>query len=169
MTLLRNPISHYIQRHSTMSTNCTYLLPCYWRLTFSIHQTPFIYCCELTFLHQIVEKCTSRYPICWKALLPLSYCSFDSYSPTSHLLGLNFFSSGSVGIWITPQSFAIDKGLQNKTSLGWCLRWEDITLLQSISARPYKTSVTRSKIHGTLDAAKHGSLLSVHLHYKRSW
>ena len=62
MTLSRDLISHHTQQHSTKSTNCTYLLPCSWRLTFSIHQTPFIYYWELAFLHCIVEKHTSRYP-----------------------------------------------------------------------------------------------------------
>ena len=34
----------------------------------------------------IVEKCTSRYLICWESLPLISYCGFDIYSPTSHLL-----------------------------------------------------------------------------------
>ena len=69
------------------------------------------------------------------AIHPSSYCSFDSYSPTSSLLRLNFSSFGSVGIWITPQSLAIDESLQNKTSLGWRLRWEDVTPLRSVGVR----------------------------------
>ena len=70
------------------------------------------------------------------AIHPSSYWSFDSYSRTSHLLGLDLSSSGSVGIWITPQSLAIDEGLQNRTSLGWRLCWEDVTPLWSVSVRP---------------------------------
>ena len=70
------------------------------------------------------------------AIHPSAYCSFDSYSPTFQLLGLDLSFSGSVGIRITPQSLAIDEGLQNKTSLGWRLRWEDVTLLRSVDARP---------------------------------
>ena len=62
MTSSRDLISHHIQQHSTKSTDCTYLSPCSWRLTFLIHQTPFIYCWESAFLHRIVEKPTSRYP-----------------------------------------------------------------------------------------------------------
>ena len=69
------------------------------------------------------------------AIPPFSYCSFDSYLPTSRLLGLDLSSSGSVGIWITPQSLAIDEGLQNRTSLGWHLRCEDVTPLWSVGAR----------------------------------
>ena len=70
------------------------------------------------------------------AISPSSYCSFDSYSLTSHLLGLNLSSSGSVGIRITLRSLAIDKSLQNRTSLRWCLHWEDVTLLWSVGTRP---------------------------------
>ena len=73
------------------------------------------------------------------AISPSSYCSFDFYSPTSRFVGTwPFFirSSGSVGIRITPQSLAIDEGLQNRTSLRWCLCWEDVTPLQSVGARP---------------------------------
>ena len=62
MTSSHDLISHHTQRHSTKSTDCTYLSPCSWRLTFLIHQTPFIYCWESAFLHRIVEKPTSRYP-----------------------------------------------------------------------------------------------------------
>ena len=61
MTPSRDLISHHIQRHSIKSTNCTYSLPCFWRLTFLIHQTPFISCQESVFLHCIVGKRTSRY------------------------------------------------------------------------------------------------------------
>ena len=129
MTPSRDLLSHHIQRHSTKYTICTYLLPCSWRLTFSIYQIPFIYYWESVFLHRIVKKRTGYYPLS-------SYRSFNSYPSTSRLLGLDFSSSGSVGIWITPQSFAIDEGLQNRTSLGWRLRWENVTLLQSVGARP---------------------------------
>ena len=46
------------------------------------------------------------------AAIPLSsYCSFDFYSLISRLLGLDLFSSGFIGIWITPQNLAIDEGL----------------------------------------------------------
>ena len=62
MTTSYDLVSHYIQRHSTKSTNCTYLLPCSWRLIFLIHQIAFIYCWESAFLHCIVGKRTSRYP-----------------------------------------------------------------------------------------------------------
>ena len=103
---------------------------------FMIHQTPFIYCWESVFLYWIVEKWTSHYSICWEALFPSSYCNFDFYSSTSRLLGLDFFSSWSVWIRITPQSLAIEECLQKWTSLRWRLRWEDVTPLQSISARP---------------------------------
>ena len=113
MTLSRNFISHYIQWHSTKSTNCTYLSLYSWRLTFLIHQTSFIYCWESVFLHLIVEKCTSRYSICWEALPLSSYCSFNFYSPTSYLLELDFFSSRSIEIRIILRSLAIDKSLQN--------------------------------------------------------
>ena len=61
MTPSRDLVSHHIIRHSIKSTNCTYLLPYSWRLTFLIHQTLFIYCWELIFLHCIVGKRTSRY------------------------------------------------------------------------------------------------------------
>ena len=36
------------------------------------------------------EKHTSRYPICWEALLLSSYCGFNIYSPISHLLEFDF-------------------------------------------------------------------------------
>ena len=68
------------------------------------------------------------------AIPSLSYCSFDSYSPISRLLGLDLSSSRSVRIWITPQSLAIDKGLHNRTSLGWHLRWKNVTPLQNVGA-----------------------------------
>ena len=57
----RDLVSHHIQQHSTKSTNRTYLLPCSWRLTFLIYQTPFIYYWELAFLYRIIEKRISRY------------------------------------------------------------------------------------------------------------
>ena len=57
------------------------------RLTFLVHQISFIYYWELASYIAFVEKPTSRYLICWEALPPLSYCGFDIYSPTSHLLG----------------------------------------------------------------------------------
>ena len=137
MTSSRDLISHHTQRHSTKSTDRTYLLPCSWRLTFSIHQTPFIYCWESAFLHRIVEKPTSRYPICWKAHRPLSIRHPTTVSIPTHqypvLLGLDLSSFGSVGI---RRSFAIDESLQNRTGLGWCLRWEDMTPLRSVGARP---------------------------------
>ena len=44
--LSRDLVSYHIQRHSTKSTNRTYLSLCSWRLTFSIHQTLSIYCWE---------------------------------------------------------------------------------------------------------------------------
>ena len=137
MTSSRDLISHHTQPHSTKSTDWTYLLPCSWRLTFLIHQTPFIYCWELAFLHCIVEKPTSRYPICWEAHQPLSIRHPTAVLIPTHqypvLLRLDLSSSGSVGIW---RSLAIDEGLQNRTSLGWCLRWEDVTPLWSVGARP---------------------------------
>ena len=61
MTSSRDLISHHTQQYSTKSTDCTYLLPCSWRLTFLIYQTPFIYCWESAFLYCIVEKRTSHY------------------------------------------------------------------------------------------------------------
>ena len=84
LTPSRDLISHHIQQHSTKSTHCIYPLPCSWRLIFSIHQTPFIYCWESAFLHRIVEKPTSRYPICWEA-----------YQPSSYFVGTHFSSSSS--------------------------------------------------------------------------
>ena len=98
--LLRDLVSHYIQQHSTKSTNCTYLLLCSWWLTYSIHQPVIL----LPFWIS-----THEYLICWD---------------------LTFF------IWIISQSFAIDKGLQSGTSLGWCLCWEDVTPLWNISTMP---------------------------------
>ena len=95
------------------------------------------------------------------AIPPSFYRNFDFYSPSSHLLGLNLFSSGFVGIQIIPQSFAINEGLQNRTNLGWHLYWEDVTSLWSVGVRPKEISVTRLKIYGTLNVAKHGSLVSV--------
>ena len=62
MTPSRDLISHHTQQYSIKFTNRTYPLPCFWWLTFSIHQIPFIYCWELAFLHRIIEKRTSRYP-----------------------------------------------------------------------------------------------------------
>ena len=70
------------------------------------------------------------------AIHPSSYCSFDSYLPTSRLLGLDLSFYRSVGTWITAQSLAIDEGLQNGINLGWRLRWEDMTLLWSVGVRP---------------------------------
>ena len=143
MTPSRDLISYLAQRHSTKSTDCTYLSP--WRLTFLIHQTPFIYCWKLAFLYCIVKKPTSRYPICWKAYKPLSYLLGGALSvillqfwflvTNIPFVGTWPFLSWFVGIWITPQSFAIDKDLQNRTSLRWRLRWQDVTLLWSVSAR----------------------------------
>ena len=62
-------VSHHIQQHSTKSTDRTYLSPYSNLPTISIHQTPSIYCWESAFLHRIVEKRTSRHPICWDALV----------------------------------------------------------------------------------------------------
>ena len=78
----------------------------------------------------------ARYCIVEKHISLSSFCSFNSYSPTFHLLGLDLSLSGFVGIRITSQSFAIDKGLQSRTSLGWCLRWKDVTPLQNVSTVP---------------------------------
>ena len=63
MTPSRDLVSHHIQQHSTKSTDRTYLSPYSYRPTYSIHQTPFIYCWESAFLHRIVEKRTSRHSI----------------------------------------------------------------------------------------------------------
>ena len=104
MTLSRDLVSHHIQRHSTKSTDRTYLLPCSLWLTFLVHQTSFIYCWESAFYIAFVEKPTSRYLICWEVLPPSSYCGFDIYSPRSHLLGCDFLWSNSVGIWTTSYS-----------------------------------------------------------------
>ena len=48
-----------------------------------------------------IEKPTSCYLICLEALPPSSYCGFNIYSPTSHLLGCNLPWFNSVRIWIT--------------------------------------------------------------------
>ena len=137
MILSRDLINHHIQQHSTKSTNRIYLLPCSWRLIFLIHQTPFIYCWESAFLYCIVEKPTSRYPICWEAHQPLSICHSTAVSIATHQhpvwLRLDLSLCESVGI---RRSLAIDEGLQNRIGLGWCLHWEDVTPLQSIGARP---------------------------------
>ena len=47
-----DPSRDLVSHHNDIllkSSNCTYLSPCSERLTFSIHQTSFIYCWELTF------------------------------------------------------------------------------------------------------------------------
>ena len=67
MTLLRDLVSHHIQQHSTKSTNRIYLLPCFWRLTFLVHQTSFIYYQELASYIALLKKPISRYPIYWEA------------------------------------------------------------------------------------------------------
>ena len=135
----RDLVSHHIQRHSTKSTNQTY------------HHlvsdgSPFRYTKphssivgnRLSYIALLrsppaaipfVGKRTSRYP----SVILLQFRFLLTNIP---LLGLDLSSSGSVGIRITPQSLAIDEGLQNRTSLGWRLRWEDVTLLQSVGVRP---------------------------------
>ena len=52
----------------------------------------------------VIEKPTSCYLICWETLPPSSYCNFDIYSLTSHLLGCNLFWSNFIGIWTTSYS-----------------------------------------------------------------
>ena len=97
MTPSRDLVSHSIQQHSIKFTNCTSLSPCSWRLIFLIHQTSFIYCWELVFLHCIVENRTSRYLIYWEALPPSFYCNFDIYLLISHLLEYDLTQLGPVG------------------------------------------------------------------------
>ena len=100
MILSRDLISNHIQWHSTKFTNCTYLLPCSWWLTFLVHQISFIYCWEsasyIAFLrrppavilfvgkrslrHPIaVLTSTHQYPIYWDATffdsIPLGFGS----------------------------------------------------------------------------------------------
>ena len=98
--LSRDLISHHIQRHSTKSTDRTYLSPCSWRLTYPIHQPVIL----LQF-----RILTHQHLVCWD---------------------LTFF------IWITSRSPTIDKDLQSRTNLGWCLHWEDVTPFWNISTVP---------------------------------
>ena len=67
MTLSCDFVSYHIQQHSTKFIDCTYLSPCSWRLTFSVHQNSFIYYWESASYIAFVEKPTSCYPICWDA------------------------------------------------------------------------------------------------------
>ena len=100
MTLSHDPVRHYIQWHSTKSTDRNYLLPYSWRLTFLVHQTSFIYCWEaatyIALLRSLpaailfvgkrslyhlttVSISTHQHPICWDAtffhLFPLGFGS----------------------------------------------------------------------------------------------
>ena len=91
---LHDFVSDHIKPHSTKFTNCTYLLPYFWLLTFLIYQTLFIYYWELFFQHYIAEKRTSRYLIYWEKYHPLLYFIktqiFFSSAPALQLLS-NWF------------------------------------------------------------------------------
>ena len=87
-------------------------------------------------------------------------------SPTSRCWVLTFPYPESYGNQITLWSLAVEEGIYNRTSLRWCLCGGRDSSLQA----PYPRNLRdKAKMHGTLDVAKHGSLVSIRLFYKRSW
>ena len=86
-------------------------------------------------------------------------------SPTSRCSVLTFPHPKPYKNRITLQSLVVEKGICNKTSLRWCLCGER----DSSSQAPYPRNLCdKAKMHGTINAAKHGSLVSVQLFYERN-
>ena len=91
MTPSRDLVSHHVQRHSTKSTDCTYLPPYSYRPTFSIHQILSIYYWESVFLHCIVEKRTIRH----RTLLGLASSSSSPPLPALQPLSSRLYEPSS--------------------------------------------------------------------------
>ena len=97
---------------------------------------------------------TSRHPL----IIPISL--------TSRCLVLTFPHLKPNENRITIQSLAVEKRTCNGTSLGWYFYGGRDSSSQAPCLRNFHN---KAKIYDMLDTAKHGSLISVWLFYKRSW
>ena len=105
---------------------------------------------------------TKNAPACITSCHPLAI----PISPTSQCWISTFPHPKPYGNQITLWSLVVEEDTCNRTSLEWCLCGGRDFSSQALCPRNLRD---KAKMHGTLDAAKHGSLVSFRLLYKRSW